>query len=148
MRQMISTQMISTRMISTMSLAASAAVLLLAGCDQGGSQAQQPKQPAADARSDAQTRLAAQVRLAGMPEAERNAVFIRAIRDASFDCQHVASSSYQGVSAGSPTWVATCDDASNWVILIGSNGSAQVIKGSEIEAARARAGQGQGQTGR
>jgi hypothetical protein len=135
-------QMISTQMISTMSLVATAAVLLLAGCDQGGSQAQQPKQPAADARSDAQTRLA------GMPEAERNAVFIRAIRDASFDCQHVASSSYQGVSAGSPTWVATCDDASNWVILIGSNGSAQVIKGSEIEAARARAGQGQGQTGR
>jgi hypothetical protein len=123
------------QIISTMTLAATAALLPLAGCDHGGSQAQQPRQPAADAQRDAQ------VRLAGMPEAERNAVFIRAIRDANFDCQHVDSSSYQGISAGTPTWLATCDDASNWVILIGSNGSAQVIKGSEIEAVRPRAGQ-------
>ncbi len=132
------------QMISTMTLAAIAALLPLAGCGDKGSQAKQAGQPAADAQHDFQARLAA------MPEAERNAVFIRAIRDASFDCQHVDSSSYQGISAGSPTWVATCDKASNWVILIGSNGSAQVIKGSEIEAAqaRARAGQGQGPTGR
>jgi predicted small lipoprotein YifL len=128
------------QVISTLTLAAIAALLPLAACDHKGSQAKHPEQPAADAQHGAQARLAA------MPEAERNAVFIRAIRDASFDCQHVDSSSYQGVSAGSPTWVATCDKASNWVILIGSNGSAQVIKASEIEAARARAGQGQ--TGR
>jgi hypothetical protein len=89
-----------------------------------------------------------------MAEGERNAVFIRAIRDAGFDCQHVDSSSYQGMSAGqggsagTPTWVATCDKASNWVILIGGNGAAQVIKGSDIEAARDRAGAGQGQAGR
>jgi hypothetical protein len=123
------------QMISTTSLVATAALLLLAGCDGGGSQAGQPKQPAVDAQRDAQARLAA------MPEGERNAVFIRAIRDADFECQHVDSSSYQGISAGSPTWVATCDKATNWVILIGSNGSAQVIKGSDIEAARARAAQ-------
>jgi hypothetical protein len=117
-----------------MTLAAVAALLPLAACDRGGSQAQQPPQPAADAQRDTQARLAA------MPEGERNAVFIRAIRDADFECQHVDSSSYQGESAGSPTWVATCDKASNWVILIGNNGAAQVIKGSDIEAARARAG--------
>lgn len=123
------------RMISTMALAATAALLPLAACDRGGSQAEQPGQAAADAQRDTQARLAA------MAEGERNAVFIRAIRDAGFDCQHVDSSSPQGMSAGSPTWVATCDKASNWVILIGSNGAAQVIKGSDIEAARARAGQ-------
>jgi hypothetical protein len=126
-------------MISAMSLAATAA-LLLAACDRGGSQAQQPPQAAVDAQRDTQARLAA------MPEGERNAVFIRAIRDADFECQHVDSSSYQGLSggegasAGTPTWVATCDKATNWVILIGRNGAAQVIKGSDIEAARARAG--------
>ncbi|WP_332811700.1 hypothetical protein [Sphingomonas sp.] len=123
------------KMIPTMTLAATAALLALAACDRGGSQAQQPAAAAADAQRDTQARLAA------MAEGERNAVFIRAIRDAGFDCQHVDSSSYQGNSAGAPTWVATCDKASNWVILIGSNGAAQVIKGSDIEAARARAGQ-------
>lgn len=123
------------KLIPTMTLAATAALLPLAACDRGGSQAQQPAPAAADAQRDTQARLAA------MAEGERNAVFIRAIRDAGFDCQHVDSSSYQGMSAGSPTWVATCDKASNWVILIGSNGAAQVIKGSDIEAARARAGQ-------
>ena len=121
--------------IPTMTLAATAALLPLAACDRGGSQAQQPAQAAADEQRDTQARLAA------MPEGERNAVFIRAIRDAGFACQHVDSSSYQGSSAGSPTWVATCDKATNWVILIGRNGGAQVIKGSDIEAARARAGQ-------
>jgi len=126
------------RIISTMMLAAIATLPPLAACNRGGSQTQPPTQAAADAQRDAQARLAA------MPEAERNAVFIRAIRDAGFDCQHVDSSSYQGVSARSPTWVATCDKASNWVILIGSNGSAQVIKGSDVEAAQAR----KAQTGR
>jgi hypothetical protein len=140
MRRMTSTQIISTRAISMMTFAAVAALLPLAACGHKESQPKQPQQPTADAQHDAQARLAA------MPEAERNAVFIRAIRDASFDCQHVDSSSYQGISAGSPTWVATCDKANNYVILIGNNGSAQVIKGSEIEAAqaRARAAQGQG----
>lgn len=121
--------------IPTMILTATAALLPLAACDRDGSQAQQPEKAGAGAQRDTQVRLAA------MPEGERNAVFIRAIRDAGFDCQHVDSSSYQGMSAGSPTWVATCDKASNWVILIGSNGAAQVIKGSEVEAAQARAGQ-------
>jgi hypothetical protein len=130
------------RMMSTTTLAAIAALLPLAACDRGSSQAQQPPQAADNAQRDTQARLAA------MAEGERNAVFIRAIRDAGFDCQHVDSSSYQDISAGAPTWVATCDKASNWVILIGSNGAAQVIKGSDIEAARARAQAGQGQAGR
>lgn len=131
------------KMIPTMTLAAAAALLPLAACERGGSQAEQPgKNAAADAQRDTQARLTA------MAEGERNAVFIRAIRDAGFDCQHVDSSSYQGMSAGSPTWVATCDKASNWVILIGSNGAAQVIKGSDVEAARDRAGAGQDQAGR
>jgi hypothetical protein len=127
-------QAISSRML------AGAALLLLAACNRGGPQAEQAAQPAGqpNGQQGANAQRDYQARLAAMPEAERNAVFIRAVRDAGFDCQHVGSSSYQGVSAGSPTWVATCDDASNWVILIGSNGSAQVIKGSEIEAARAR----------
>ncbi|MDB5697957.1 MAG: hypothetical protein JWN69_761, partial [Alphaproteobacteria bacterium] len=127
-------QAIATRMLA----AGAAAVLLLGGCGRGGPQAQQAQGSAPQA-PDAQRDF--QARLAAMPEGERNAVFIRAVRDAGSDCQHVGSSTYQGISAGAPTWVATCDDGNNWVVMIGSNGSAQVIKGSEIEAAQARARQ-------
>jgi hypothetical protein len=65
-------------------------------------------------------------RIAAMPAGERNAVFIRAIRDARFDCQGVTDSSQLPEIDGRPAWQARCGDGGEWVIVIGRDGIAQV----------------------
>ncbi|SMF61751.1 hypothetical protein [Allosphingosinicella indica] len=99
-------------------VAGAALLLALAGCD-GGPQTPQPAaSPAANAYAD---------RLVAMPEGERNAVLIRAIRDAGQDCQQVVTS----IPAGPAGWDARCDDDRPWRISIGANGDASVIPLSE-----------------
>ncbi|MDQ8758269.1 hypothetical protein RCO27_18730 [Sphingosinicella sp. LHD-64] len=65
--------------------------------------------------------------LAGLPEGQRNAVFIRAIRDANQDCQHVESSALVGAHQGFPLWSARCAGGRTFTIAIGNAGEAQVI---------------------
>lgn len=76
-----------------------------------------------------------QARLEAMPEGQRNAVFIRALRDAGRDCQGVVSSAYQGPLQNRPTWTARCDDGVGWVIIIGKDGIAEVVNLGEAERA-------------
>ena len=76
-----------------------------------------------------------QARLQAIPEGERNAVFIRAIRDAGRDCQSVVGSAYQGAFRDRPTWTARCDDGVGWVILMGKAGIAEVVNLPEAERA-------------
>jgi len=99
------------------------ALALLAACSDG---TQPQEKSAAPATEDA-----FQERIRTMPEAARNAVFIRAIRDAGFLCQHVASSSRMG-EGGAPTWSAVCSDSGQWIIAIGANGNAQVTRGAPM----------------
>lgn len=104
-----------------------AAIALLAACESG-----EPEQDVRDinvAGGDYPQRIGT------MPEGERNAVFIRAIRDAGRDCQHVQTSARQPDRNGQPVWTATCDDGGNWVIVIGEDGIAQVASFAELEAA-------------
>lgn len=68
-----------------------------------------------------------QSQLQTMDEGARNATFIRALRDAGRQCQHVESSSFVGEENGVPTWTATCDDGVQWTIMIGNDGVAQVL---------------------
>lgn len=98
--------------------AAILAIALLCACEEG----QQPENNLVSAgpQADYQTRLQA------LPETARNAVFIRALRDAGFDCQHVEASAFEGAANGAPTWSARCDDGNRWTIAIGPNGVAQV----------------------
>jgi hypothetical protein len=103
------------------------ALALIAGCERGD-------QPQASQQTQG-TQAGYQARLQAMPEQERNAVFIRAIRDAGFDCQHVADSAYQGPVSDAPTWVAGCDDGSRWMIMIGNDGTAQVVDNADVRAA-------------
>ena len=103
-----------------------AMLLALGGCEQG------PAEPTTNIQvpeGDYQARLQA------MPEGQRNAVFIRALRDAGRDCQGVVSSAYQGALQGRPTWTARCDDGVGWVIIIGRAGIAEVVNLVEAERA-------------
>ena len=81
-----------------------------------------------------------QARLLAMPEGQRNAVFIRAIRDAGRDCQNVERSAFQGEQMGQPVWAARCGDGGNWVIVIGRAGIAQVASYDELRAAASKQG--------
>jgi hypothetical protein len=68
-----------------------------------------------------------------MPEGQRNAVFIRALRDAGIECQGVKASSLVGDTDGAPTWQATCEDGSEWTIVIGRDGVAQVVNTAALQ---------------
>lgn len=74
---------------------------------------------------------ATQTALEDLPEGQRNGVFIRAIRDAGRECQHVESSRQTGEAQGFPIWTARCTDSGEWNIVIANDGTAQVISASE-----------------
>jgi hypothetical protein len=109
-----------------LAVCATAVLLALGGCDRGTAEGTAAIEvPEGDY----------QARLQALPEGQRNAVFIRALRDAGRDCQKVVSSAFQGALQGRPTWTARCDDGVGWVILIGKAGVAQVVGLLEAERA-------------
>jgi hypothetical protein len=93
-----------------------AAVGLLAAC--GGEPARNAVAPEAGA--------GVQNQLAGLPEGQRNGVFIRAIRDAGQACQGVESSQRVGGAQGQEVWLATCVGGGRWTIQVADDGSASV----------------------
>ena len=42
-------------------------------------------------------------------------------------CQGVESSAYVGEHQGAPMWTARCSDGTDWAILLGPTGTAQVM---------------------
>ena len=70
-----------------------------------------------------------QQEILSLAEGQRNAVFIRAIRDANPDanCQGVESSAYVGEYQNAAMWTARCADGTDWAILLGATDIAQVI---------------------
>ena len=105
------------------SVLAAAGLLALAGCDTSA-----PDGPNAAATSGAD---AIQNRLMEMPEGQRNAVFIRAIRDADQECQHVEASEPAGEHQGFPVWNATCAGGGTWTIVVMNDGNAAVLNAEE-----------------
>ncbi|WP_033921355.1 hypothetical protein [Sphingomonas sp. 37zxx] len=97
-----------------------AAAFTLAGC--GSEPAPAPASPPANAVAADGTDYQAAV--AALPEAQRNGVFIRAIRDSGLPCQGVTSSERQG-DTGS-VWRARCDDGVDHIISIEADGNAKV----------------------
>ena len=112
--------------------------LALAGCDGPGE-----RNVAVAGPDNVQNALEA------MPESQRNGVFIRAIRDAGQECQHVESSVPAGQHEGFPVWNATCSRGGTWTIVIMNDGVAQVLNAEEAALAgsnqTATAGNAQGQ---
>ena len=70
-------------------------------------------------------------RLAELPEGQRNAVFIRAIRDAGEECQFVESSTRAGEYQGNPVWSAQCEGGGGWTIVVMPDGTAQLVNEAE-----------------
>lgn len=66
-----------------------------------------------------------------LSDRQRNAVFIRAIRDAGLECQHVDWSTLSGTYRGMPVWTAACERNQVWVIMVGNDGNAQVLNPAE-----------------
>lgn len=70
---------------------------------------------------------AVQNQVQAMPEEQRKAVLIRAIRDAGQECQHVESGEPQPAAAdGSPVYLARCAGGRAYAVAIGRGGNASV----------------------
>ena len=91
--------------------------LAIAACSSG----QNANAPAANAAAPAGNQVAA------LSEGQRNAVFIRALRDAGLDCQHVDRSESAGTAQGLPVWRATCQGGGEYLIAVGADGTAQIL---------------------
>jgi len=85
-------------------------------------------QPARDAAPTPAGRSDIQRQIAALGDAERNGVMIRAIRDAGFDCQQVTGSVPQrDPTAQGDVYTARCSDNAAYAVVIGRDGTAQVV---------------------
>lgn len=105
--------------------------LSLAAC---GSNSTDAAQEAAANNSSGTAYLA---RIEQMNENERNGVLFRAISDAGRACQGVTRSVAGPAMRGNPSWIATCEDGTPWVVSINGNGIATV---SAVSASTPKAG--------
>ena len=99
--------------------------LATAACS-GGSQA--PNAATANAAEPVGNQVAA------LSQGQRDAVFIRAIRDARLECQHVQSSVRAGDYRGMPVWRARCRGGGEWIIVVANDGTAQILNPAEAQA--------------
>ena len=119
------------------------AALALATAACGGQGGNAPAAKAGNAAEPAGNRVAS------LSEGQRNAVFIRAIRDAGLECQHVDSSVAAGTVQDMPVWRARCQGGGQFTIAIGADGTAQILPdgnplvGNQPAANAAAAGNGQ-----
>jgi hypothetical protein len=114
----------------------------LAGCEGGAPEA------ANEANDVVVGPEATENQLEALPEGQRNAVFIRALQDAGQECQHVESSTRAGEHQGFPLWTARCTGGTEWTIVIGNGGVAQILNPAEaalLEGNEAAAQNAQGQ---
>lgn len=70
-------------------------------------------------------------RIDALRPAARDALFLRAVRDAGHDCQRVVGSAYNGVHFGMPGWAARCSDGVDWLVMLRADGTALVARREE-----------------
>ena len=108
-----------------------AALATAAAACSGGDQSGQPA--ANQSNQAAASAATTQERILALPEPQRLAVFLNAIRDSRLDCQEVQSAESAGSHEGLPMWRATCRNGVTWTILIGGDGVAQVLNPAEAD---------------
>ena len=104
-------------------LAPIAAMLLVAGCDVAGD--------GSDTASRSVTEAFYKARIDALGDGRRNALMLRAVRDAGQDCQGVAGSAYNGEHFGRPSWAVRCNDGRDWLIMLEKDGRALVARREE-----------------
>ena len=98
-------------------------LLTTAGCDQ---------EPArSEARGASAPSENYQAKIDALSPAQRDAVMLRAIRDAKQDCQAVVGTAAAGEQFGMPGWVARCSNGSDWMVMIRPDGTALVARREE-----------------
>ena len=102
-----------------------ALLLGLAACDSRG------KSPASDARPIRIDDGGIPARIEALTEGQRDAVLLRAVRDAGHACQGVVGSAYNGIHFDMPSWAARCTDGADWLIMLRRDGSALVARREE-----------------
>ena len=100
-----------------------ATFLAAAACDPGA----EPREPKSITVPEGDYKQ----RIDALAAGQRDALFLRAIRDAGQDCQQVVGSAYNGVHFGMPSWAARCKDGRDWLIMLGKDGNAQVARREE-----------------
>ena len=101
-----------------------AALLLVSGCD-GAPETNKVTVPDANYKA----------RIDALDDRQRDAVMLRAVRDARQDCQGVVGSAYSGVQFGMPSWVARCSDGRDWMVMLDKGGRAHVARREEAAGA-------------
>jgi hypothetical protein len=102
--------------------------LVLAACGGGSGNVAQPEANVANAAGAGDV----QARIRELPEGQRNAALIRAIRDARLDCQHVVQSSEVSPPPSTPAYVATCEGGGVFLVVIeGVNARVQQVNGTQ-----------------
>lgn len=62
-----------------------------------------------------------------LSDSSRNAVLLRAIRNAGFSCQGVTGSERVADAGAAPTWRATCNDGTPHLVQVAPDGTATVL---------------------
>jgi hypothetical protein len=104
-------------------LIGAAASLVLTAC---GNEAASPPEPQpTPSGTDYRARIEA------LPAGQRDAVMLRAVRDAGQDCQAVVGTAAAGAQFGMPSWIARCSDGRDWMVMIRADGTALVAPREE-----------------
>ena len=104
-------------------LAPSLLSLALVACSEGASTndaaASNATAPAANGTNYVET-------IRAMPEGQRRATFLRAIRDAQQACQQIVEDKASAPVDGNAAWGVRCEDGRGWLIAIAPDGNAKV----------------------
>jgi len=106
------------------------AALLLTACNSSPPQAKPSAAPKTDYLA----------RINQLAPKQRDATFYRAIQDAGFICDNVATSQTQQAVDGHPAWDARCGDGGHWTLVLFDDGILQVLKGAPSASSTAAPG--------
>lgn len=91
-----------------------------------------PQQPAANTTTSAAATPADAFaeKVAALPDAQRQGVFMRAITDAGFLCQKIETQTQHAPIDGHPAWSIGCDHGNNYVALAMPGDTLQIVPGT------------------
>lgn len=103
-----------------------AAALAVAACS-GGQQATNNAAVANDTVENAADATNYQAEVMALPPRLQDGVFLRAVRDAGFNCQEVTETERFDPVQGNPAWRVTCDNRTPHLISITRDGTAKIV---------------------